>query len=157
MDNMNNNPGPENAAQATNNAAAGGNGSKADKLFTQEDVNRIVSERLARERERSQPAELTDREKSLMEREAAIAARESRYKCADYLKELNVNEARYGLFLDNLDTANFDSFKKAVDAFADPYIMVTRMEGAFVEHPPVNRSVSNILEKTKAAFAPPKI
>lgn len=157
MDNMNNTPSPENAAQAENNATAGGNSGKAEKLFTQDDVNRIVSERLAREREKAQPAEPTERERELMEREAAIAARENRYKCAEYLKELNVNEARHGLFLDNLDTANFDSFKKAVDAFAEPYRVKTIVTGAKVEHPPSRYLRPSEDEIIKAAFAPPKI
>ena len=85
MDNINNTLSSESAAQAENNASVGGNNSKAEKLFTQEEVNRIVSERIAREREKAQPAEPTDRERELMEREAAISARENRSRCAEYL------------------------------------------------------------------------
>lgn len=46
-----------------------------EKTFTQEEVNRIVSDRLARDRDK-RTAELDEREKELKHRELAIAARE---------------------------------------------------------------------------------
>lgn len=69
------------------------NGGQGGKLFTQEEVNRIISDRLAREREKlAQPPKEDERETALREREKAVEARESRYKCEDYLKEINLSE-----------------------------------------------------------------
>ena len=48
------------------------------RMFTQEEVNRIVSDRLARERAKAEPSPLD-------EREAAIKARESALDCKEYL------------------------------------------------------------------------
>ena len=127
-------------------ADTGGNGGQG-KLFTQEDVNRIVSERLAREREKAalqQPAEntqdkeMSEREAALIEREKAVEAKESRARCIEYLKEKNINEKRFDMFLDNLDTGNVDAFKKAVDIFGEPYVVKTITTGSVVDHPPMN-------------------
>ncbi len=46
-----------------------------EKTFTQDEVNRIVSERLARERDK-RTVELDEREKTLRQRELAVIARE---------------------------------------------------------------------------------
>lgn len=51
------------------------NTDNVEKTFTQDDVNRIVSERLARERDK-RTAELDEREKALRQRELLIVARE---------------------------------------------------------------------------------
>ena len=52
----------------------------AARLFTQEEVNRIVSDRLQRERERAQQQAETDRrEQALAEREQALKAKEARF------------------------------------------------------------------------------
>ena len=51
------------------------NAENAEKTFTQEDVNRIVTERLARDRDR-RTAELDEREKELKRRELSVIARE---------------------------------------------------------------------------------
>lgn len=49
------------------------------RLFTQDEVNRIVSDRLAREREKqTQQTALDEREKALREREQALEAKEAR-------------------------------------------------------------------------------
>ena len=66
----------------------GGNG---ERMFTQSEVNRIVSDRLAREREKAEPKE-DERETALRAREKAVEAREARYKCEDYLAEMKVDE-----------------------------------------------------------------
>ena len=52
-------------------------GAKGGRTFTQDDVNRIVSERLAHEREKLQAsAKDTEREKALAAREARLDCRE---------------------------------------------------------------------------------
>lgn len=58
-------------ADNTNNT----NTENVEKTFTQDDVNRIVSERLSRERDK-RTTELDEREKELKRRELSIIARE---------------------------------------------------------------------------------
>lgn len=57
-----------------------------EKTFTQEEVNRIVSDRLARDRS-NRTAELDEREKELKRRELSVAARE-KLEAAGLNKEL---------------------------------------------------------------------
>lgn len=129
--------------------AAGGQG---ERTFTQDEVNRIVSERLARERAKVEPAE-DARERALIEREKAIAARESRYKCEDYLAEINVIDKGCAAdLLAVLDTSDFDKFKAAMDVLGKYFITQTREVGA---PPPANPSVryrKSIDEELRAAF-----
>lgn len=89
-------------------ANAGGNGgSDGGKMFTQEEVNRIVSERLAREREKP----VDD------EREKALRAREARLDCRDYL-----DSKKYPIkLLDLLDHSDVDKFKAAADAMIEGF------------------------------------
>lgn len=58
-----------------NNQAMNNNPAAGEKTFTQDDVNRIVSERLARERDK-RSTELDEKEKELRQRELAVIARE---------------------------------------------------------------------------------
>jgi hypothetical protein len=87
------------------NPTPGENGGQGgEKVFTQEDVNRIVSDRLAREREKlNQPQE--------DEREQALKAREARLDCREYLDSKNYPAD----LLDVLDSSSVDKFKAAVD------------------------------------------
>ena len=114
--------------------AVGGQGAK---LFTQDEVNRIVSERLARERAKGEPDE---REAALIEREKAVKAQEAKYKCMDYLREINISEKYRKDFLEVLDTSDFDKFKSAVDRLGVPYIVTVTTEGVPTPHPPTNYS-----------------
>lgn len=93
-------------------ANAGANGGSDGKMFTQEDVNRIVSERLARERDK-----LVD------DRENELKAREARLDCRDYL-----DSKKYpAKLLDLLDHSDVEKFKTAADAMVEgfPAIMQT--------------------------------
>lgn len=65
--------------------------SEPGKTFTQEDVNRIVQERLARERNRVP----SDAEKTLEEREKAVAAREREIAYKAVMKSKNIPEEVY--------------------------------------------------------------
>lgn len=129
--------------------AAGGQG---EKLFTQEDVNRIVSERLARERAKGVPDE---REAALIEREKAVKAKESEYRCRDYLKEINIGENHHQDFLEVLDTSDFDKFKAAVDRLGKPYVVTVTVEGAPIAHPPMSYHGSSY-DAIADAFKPKK-
>ena len=62
------------------------NTENVEKTFTQEEVNRIVSDRLARDRDK-RTAELDEREKELKRRELALSARE-KLEAAGLNKEL---------------------------------------------------------------------
>ena len=77
------------------------------RMFTQDEVNNIVRDRLYRERERSS-AQLEERERSL-------AARESRLECADALKQAGVDSR----LLDVLDTSDPEKFKSTLDILLD--------------------------------------
>lgn len=88
-------------------ANAGGNGGSDGKMFTQEEVNRIVSERLAREREKP----VDD------EREKNLKAREARLDCRDYL-----DSKKYPVkLLDLLDSSDVEKFKAAADAMIEGF------------------------------------
>ena len=58
-----------------NNSNQNLNPEAGEKTFSQDDVNRIVSDRLARERDK-RTAELGEREQALRQRELAVIARE---------------------------------------------------------------------------------
>lgn len=80
------------------------NGAATGKTFTQDEVNRIVSDRLAREREKAtQPQE--------DEREKALKAREARLDCRDYLEG-----KKYPVeLLDVLDGSDVEKFKDTAE------------------------------------------
>ena len=86
-----------------------------ERLFTQDDVNRIVSERLARERQKTEPA-------AVDVREAELKARESRLDCLDFLEGLvksgKVASGVAGL-IDMLDTTDKAKFEKTVSALLE--------------------------------------
>lgn len=86
-----------------------------DRMFTQADVNRIVSDRLARERAKVEPT-------AIDERENALKAREARLDCRDWLEELSKGgKAASGVMglLDILDTGDSEKFKKTVTALLE--------------------------------------
>ena len=82
--------------------ASGGQGS--ERTFTQEEVNRIVAERLARERAKTEPSPAD-------EREQALKAREARLDCREYLDTQGYPAA----LLDVLDSSDAAKFKTSVD------------------------------------------
>ena len=89
--------------QPTTQPADNGNQS-GSKMFTQEDVNRIVSERLARDRkDRSTQEEADTRERDLQ-------ARESRMSCREFLHD-NKYPAE---LLDLVDCSDVEKFKETI-------------------------------------------
>jgi len=90
------------------------------RLFTQDDVNRIVSERLARDRaDRASPGPEDEREKTLK-------AREARLDCRDYLDGRRLPAA----LLDVLDCSDVERFKAAVGVMVDRFPAIARGDGA---------------------------
>ena len=86
------------------------------KLFTQDDVNRIVSERLARDRaDRDKPSPEDEREK-------ALKAREARLDCRDYLDSRKLPAA----LLDVLDCSDVEKFKAAVGVAVEKFPAIAR-------------------------------
>lgn len=95
-------------------ADPGANGGNGGRAFTQEDVNRIVSERLAREREKP----VDD------EREKNLKARESRMDCRDYL-----DSKKYpAKLLDLLDSSDVEKFKSTADAMVAGFPSIMQVD-----------------------------
>ena len=92
-------------------ADPGANGGIGGKTFTQEEVNRIVSDRLAKERGKAAQQPQED------EREKALKAREARMDCRDYLDSKKYPAA----LLDVLDGSDVEKFKATVDALAEKF------------------------------------
>lgn len=94
-----------------NNAEPSGTNGKEPKSFTQEEVDRIVQDRLARERKKHQPSEpdpLEEREQALAKREAAMG-----------VKELLKTEGHPMELADILDYKDLDDFKKKYEALKE--------------------------------------
>lgn len=91
-------------------ADPGANGGTGGKTFTQEEVNRIVSDRLAKERAKAEQPKDDEREK-------ALKAREARLDCRDYLDSKKYPAA----LLDVLDSSDVEKFKAASDALANKF------------------------------------
>lgn len=98
--NQNNNQQP-NTQPADNGDQGGG------KLFTQEEVNNIVRDRLARERAKNSPTEPTEEEKRLQD----LNARESKITCREYVMDQGLPSQ----LLDVLDTSNHEEFMRKAD------------------------------------------
>ena len=101
-----------NTQQHTQDPTPGGKGGRT---FTQDDVNRIVSERLAHEREKLQTSARDT------EREKALAAREARLDCREYLDAQGYPAA----LLDVLDSSDTDKFKTAVEKLVQTFPQIT--------------------------------
>lgn len=98
--NQNNNQQP--TTQPADNGDQG-----SGKMFTQEEVNNIVRDRLARERAKNTPQEPTEEEKRLQD----LNARESRIACREYVMDQGLPSQ----LLDVLDTSNHEEFKQKAD------------------------------------------
>lgn len=90
-----------------------------EKTFTQEEVNRIVQDRLARDRANRQPEpeEPDSKEAAMAAKEADLAKRENRLSCIEILEERKLNKG----LLDILDTSDKDEFVKKLDALEKLY------------------------------------
>lgn len=91
-------------------ADPGANGA-GGKMFTQDEVNRIVSERLTREREKQAQQPEAD------EREQALKAREARLDCREYLASNSLPAD----LLDVLDCSDAEKFKAAAGLLVEKF------------------------------------
>ncbi len=113
------NNGQENAAtQPEDNGVSG-------KLFTQDDVDRIIKDRLKRSRE-SQGRAVTEEQaaqaEALTKREADVTSRENRLACREYLLESGYPRE----LLDVIDTGDVEAFKQKADKAAGVFATQTR-------------------------------
>ena len=105
MENNTTNTNTQNQPEPNTNTQPGANGNnEKEKMFSQDDVNRIVSERLKEERQRVSEPKPQDA------REIELTKRENKLNCRDFLEE---NKYKVEL-LDVLDTSDVDKFKKTV-------------------------------------------
>lgn len=84
---------------------------KGERLFTQTEVNKIIAERLKREREKFDQAANDE----AIQKSADLAARESRLTCKEFLMDNGYPIS----MLDCLDTSDVDNFKEKVVSIAD--------------------------------------
>ncbi len=117
MDNTQNTPqeGTQTAAQTTRE------GNTGERTFTQEDVNRIVQERLAKERNKG----AGNGESELDKRMAELDRRERRLDAVEQLRKNGLPD--YLVDALNIDTA--DSFQKSMEA-------ILKLKGEVTEKPP---------------------
>ena len=149
MDDINTNQSTEQQPETTPTPEASGD--QGEKLFTQADLDRIIGERLARERAKAEPSPED-------EREAALKAREARMDCREFITEGGYPSE----LMDLLDTSDSEKFKTAVEKL-DSLVglpskhrkpaprIVAPMGGG---HSAPSRPDAALLEQ---AFAPPKI
>lgn len=105
----------QNATQQQNTTQPEGNGA-AGKMFTQEEVNNIVRERLNRVKagaaeQDARATALDEREAAVQQREQAMQKKESRAACAEHCEAKGYDPA----FLDLLDTSDPEKFTALVD------------------------------------------
>ena len=128
---------PSTAQQAENNGS--------ERTFTQDEVNTIVADRLARERSKSaeRVGDLDAREKDLKAREEALEAKSQRFNqweareaCKQYLSDNHISAA----LLDKLDTSDPEAFRTAVKAVqsvtGNGFTVTKTTTGAKVDTPP---------------------
>ena len=94
--------------QNNNNPATG------ERTFTQEQVNAIVSERLAKEKQKGENA-FAEREQQFAEREKALANREALIDLKDQLKEKGLPAE----LLPVLNVQDKEALQTALDALSD--------------------------------------
>ena len=121
------------------------NGATSGKTFTQEDVNRIISERLAKEKSKAEPKE--------DEREKALKARETRMDCREYI----ASKKYPAELLDILDTNDTEQFKGVVEKLIKAFPGITHRKtpppyavGTGTNGMDFSNSIAN-------AFKPPQI
>lgn len=114
------------------------------KLFTQDDVNRIVSERLARDRaDRAAPSPEDEREK-------ALKAREARLDCRDYLDSKKLPAA----LLEVLDCSDVEKFKAAVGVAVEKFPAIARADEVPPPYAAGTGTMSMLGDPFAAAFGP---
>lgn len=108
------------ATKEQNNATrAETSGQDQGRTFTQDEVNAIVRDRLAREREKANP-QTDEREQEISAREKAVSDRENLLACKEYISQHKYPESLLKLY----NTENIENFKTNVEKLIRefPYI-----------------------------------
>ena len=91
-----------------------------EKKFTQEEVNRIVQDRMKREKakhEKMQDTEGPENSETTDEQEASVAMRESRVECREFIADKGYKRE----LLEILDTSDAEKFKSQAEQLAELY------------------------------------
>lgn len=138
-----------NTQQQTQDPTPGASG--GERTFTQDEVNRIVSDQLAREREKlTGQAKKDEREKAL----EALEAREARLDCREYLDTKGYPAA----LLEVLDSSDTAKFKAAADKLVElfPGLIPEKQQPAYsglrLASPNKGGNPDNINDRLAAAF-----
>ena len=83
-----------------------------ERLFTQDEVNQIVRERLARERAKSKPSQEEQQQVELAQKELRLQQRE-------WLNEHGLPAEDIFGFLDGIDTQSMEAFEDTINALLD--------------------------------------
>lgn len=104
------------------NADPAATGENKGKLFTQDEVNRIVSERLNREREKAAQAAAQAAEPApdddTARRMAELTEAENRIKCKEFMLD---NKQYPAELLDLYDTKDFEAFKASAEKLLEVF------------------------------------
>ncbi len=95
--------------QIMNTPADGGTTQNEERTFTQDEVNRIIQDRLARVKDK---AETPDSEKV-----QDIINRENKLNCREYI----LNQGYPSVLLDILDTSNSEAFQASADKLIEAF------------------------------------
>lgn len=113
--------------ESETNGTQSDTGGQGERLFTQDEVNRIVKERLLRDRSK---ASQEQQDKSAA-RAAELDARENRLTCREYLLEKGLPAE----LLDTIDTSNPEDFKRKAENTAAAFsAKKPRTVHKFVQH-----------------------
>lgn len=112
------------------NADPAATGENKGKLFTQDEVNRIVSERLNRERERAAQAAAqateTAPDDDTARRRAELTEAENRIKCKEFL----LDNKHPAALLDLYDTKDFEAFKSHIEKLLKAFPQIGSCAGS---------------------------
>ena len=108
------------AAQGAEGANKTNEGAEGAKLFTQDEVNRIIGERLARVRSAQEGAESSEREQSLDQREIRLDARER-------LADLGISKDLLPL----VNCSSKETMKESIDLIAAQFEKKSKPENSY--------------------------
>ena len=104
------------------NADPAETGENKGKLFTQDEVNRIVSERLNREREKAAQTAESAPDDDTARRRAELTEAENRIKCKEFMLD---NKQYPAELLDLYDTKDFEAFKSHVEKLLKAFPLIS--------------------------------
>lgn len=115
------------------------NGGTGGKMFTQDEVNKIVSDRLNRERTKAEPSEQD-------KRNGELSARENRLNCREYLLEKGYSSE----LLNIINTDDSDKFINDVEKLVKLFPNIKEDSPRFTSYTPTS---GNSVQSDKIAEA----